>query len=177
TSEWLNEVPYDVYAQPEFYPTFETTGMRTWTNPPTQPVVMVGIATTPADQTSPIQEGETTIDTTLFISSAWGATQYQGMKLTYSVEPDVNVIIQFDPEEFMVGPAFPQMDQNWVQKVHVTGTIHTQKGERYTIRIRANPPSDEKAVTWASEHPAYENVSPIFASSEGIATLSLIPTP
>ncbi len=168
----LLEIPPSIYLQPEFYPTFLKQGKKWWSeadgiNHPT-----VGIFSTPAQQEAEIGPQESAIETVLFIGGTWGSTYYQGMGLYYDIQPAAPLTIQFDPADMVVGPTFPQFAQNWVERIHITGTITPLPGvEEYIIYIRTKPPNQEKENEWIQTYSPYTRTNPLFVDPVGVATL------
>ena len=169
----LGETPREVFAQPEFYPTYETSGKTKWVNAPVVPAQTIGIGGTPGIQEATMPEGTGVFDTALFVTSAWGATYYQGMRLAYRVNPETDIRLMFEPEEIVVGPNFPTFSENWAEKVKIRGLVGDIAPGVYEITIYADTPTQEKVEEWRGNYQPYINANGVITSNEGMGTLVL----
>jgi hypothetical protein len=170
----LLEISPDVYTQPEFYPTFAKQGVKWWIEADGEIHATTGLLTIPAEQEAEILPEESNIEAVLFVGGAWGATYYQGVGFTYDITPQTPHHLEFDPSSIVVGPTFPQFAQNWVERIHVTGTITPQPGvDTYTIHIRMTNPNTDAEQNWNNQYSPYIRASPIFGDTDGLATLTL----
>lgn len=172
--ETTNLITPQSYLQPEFYPTFTTSGVGVWKNAPEQYPNTVGLASTPADQQAELTEDTNTFSTTLFIGSAWGATYYQGIAFRYTVSPAADIQLTFNPPLVLAGPTFPTFTPEWMHKITVQGTIApTVEEGKYTITILPADAPVPVQEEWYSTHPRYVNGNGLIAPSNGLATLTL----
>lgn len=170
----IANIPMESYLQPEFYPTFSTSGLDTWINAAGPKQSTVGYAATPAEQEAVIAADVNEFETTLFVGSGWGVTYYQGMAFRYTITPAAPITLEFSPNSFLMGPTFPAFDAGWVHPVRITGRIHQPLAAgTYTINIYPADPSEEDQLNWISAHSPYTNANSIFGPSGGMATLTL----
>lgn len=169
----LLELDPSVYLLPEFYPTFLTSGLKTWINAPNQPVQTIGVGGTPGDQIAHIPTPDGEFITTLFVTSSWGSTHYQGMKLAYTIEPDANITLTFEPENLVVGPTFPVFSEEWAQKVIIRGKMENVKEGTYHITLYPDTPNPAQSNEWAQSRNPYVQYPGPLSSAEGIGTLTL----
>ncbi len=170
----VNQIPAESYLQPEFYPTFESTGIKTWTQATAPLTNTFGVASTPADQQATLEPDSNGFTTTLFIGSAWGVTYYQGMAFRYVIEPQADIQLTFSPNNILMGPTFPAFTPEWMHKITVDGTIGEDVGEgTYTINIFPADAPIEIQEGWYAEHPRYINGNGLIGPSNGLATFVL----
>lgn len=169
----LANVPENVYVQPEFHPTFNENGLKPWMNTTPNPPATFGIMSAPADQEVAIQQEETAFETILFVGSAWGATYYQGVGLTYTLEPDAPHTIEISPRNVLAGPTFPRFDEEWMHRITIKGTIHPEAGvKEYVLRIYPTQPHPDYEQQWYATHSPYLRVDTTYTNPEGLATLT-----
>lgn len=170
----MKNIPESIYLRPEFYPTYSTSGVKTWTHAPPIPAATIGIGGTPGEQKATIPIGGGTFETVLFVTSAWGSTYYQGMTLAYRVEPAGDIQLEFNPSTFVLGPAFPQFDEKWAQKVEIRGEVGSEVGEgNYQIFLYPALPSGENEKEWREKYAPYIHAAGAVVDPEGIGTLFL----
>lgn len=170
----LGNVERENYLQPDFYETFETTGKRTWTGAPAALPEVVGLFSVPAEQEATLGEESREFETYLFVGSAWGATYFQGIGFEAVIEPEAPVVVEVNPPYMIAGPAFPTLNEGWVERIRVKGNVvgNVLPG-RYVITIRATNPPQEKQEEWANAHERYVNADTTFVDPRGLATLVL----
>lgn len=171
----LGEVDENDYKQPDFYPAFKTSGKNTWINATGEKPFVIGVMSTPADQEATLTSESGEFETYLFVGAGWGTTTHQGVGLRAMVEPaEKGINVSISPNEFVVGPAFPIIDENWMERVHVEGNVSSEVKEGvYTITILLNDPSEEKENEWAKKYGDYARANSTFVDARGIATLTL----
>lgn len=170
----LNQIPYEVYIQPEFHPTFETIGKGMWVYASGMPATTMGIGTFPSDQNAFADAITTDAQTTLFIQGGWGVTHYQGVELYADVEGGTPIGITITPKTLLVGPTFPVISPEWNQPVRVNVIIPpTIENGTYTIHIRGKAPENALNQEWANLHSNYWGYDPMIGDPEGLATLTL----
>ncbi len=169
-SRELGEIPFESYTQPDFYPTFHPNGIRIWVeaNGNAQPVL--GIATTPAEQETTLDENVTEFNTYLFVNAAWGTTEFQAFSFQYTISPNAPIRMNATPRTLFLGPVFPRVTKEWAERVKFTGVIplDTPPGE-YTITIWAAAP--EEKIPEDAPGKTYFRGGDILQPSNGIATL------
>ncbi|QQR92795.1 MAG: hypothetical protein IPJ89_00950 [Candidatus Iainarchaeum archaeon] len=169
-----NLIPRESYLQPEFFPTFSTTGIQTWAKAPDQFPNTVGLSSTPAEQQATLASDSNGFTTTLFIGSAWGVTYYQGMAFRYTIQPAADIHLSFDPPHILAGPTFPVFTPEWMHKITVDGTIGTDVEEgTYTITIYPADAPIEVQEQWYDAHPRYVSGNGLIGPSDGLATFTL----
>ncbi len=174
SGEELAAISRENYLQPDFYDTFETTGKKTWTNAPDLQLETVGLFSTPAEQEATLEKNSTTFETYLFVGSAWGATQFQGVGFFAVTEPQAPIVFEIDPPATLAGPSFPILDEQWTNRIRIRGEItgNISPG-KYIITIKAVNPTYEKQEEWANAHARYVNADTSFMDPKGLATLTL----
>ena len=170
----VNQIPPESYLQPEFYPTFESTGIKTWVEATAPLTNTFGFASTPAEQQATLEADSNGFTTTLFIGSAWGVTYYQGMGFRYTIQPAANIQLQFSPNHVLMGPTFPIFTPEWLHKITIDGTIGEEvEGGEYTINIFPADAPIEAQEAWYAAHPRYINGNGLIGPSNGLATFVL----
>ncbi len=170
----LLQVPPETYLQPEFYPTFQETGLNAWINAPNPPAAAMGIMSIPAEQETTIPPEETTIEAALYIGSAWGTTYYQGMGLRYTLEPKTPHTLTITPANILVGPTFPLFSKNWMKRIQIQGTITPTPGVKtYTLRLFPATPTVDLENQWAYTQTPYVRADTTLINPEGLATLTI----
>ncbi len=173
-SESLGWISQETYQQPEFYPTFSTSGINAWVKAPATLQFSMGLIGTPAKQITALPPGKKEFSTYLFVGSSWGVTARQAGSLHYDIEPDANITIDFSPNTFFLGKSFPVFEKGWVERIHLRGTINENvEPGTYYITVLATPPNPE--VEW---NPAeYYPVDNTFFPEDGLANLQLTVLP
>lgn len=170
----INTIPAESYLQPEFFPTFTTSGIKTWIEAPTQFPNTFGFSSTPAEQQATLAEDSNGFTTTLFIGSAWGVTYYQGMAFRYTIIPQADIQLTFDPPHILAGPTFPAFTPEWMHKITINGNIGAAvPAGTYTISIFPADAPIEVQNEWYSQHPRYINGNGLIGPANGLATLTL----
>ncbi len=181
--EWVNGgegvllgiIDENNYQQPDFYPTFETSGKKTWINAMGEKSYVLGVMSTPADQEAVLTNEIREFETYLFVGAGWGTTTHQGVKLRAAVEPNESgITIAITPNEFLVGPTFPIIDENWIERVHIEGSVSPEAKEgKYTITILLDNPTEQNENEWVTTHTEYARANTSFVDPRGLATLTL----
>lgn len=175
SGESIQNAAWENIVQPDFYETFETSGKNVWVQATGEEKRVIGVFSTPADQEAMLEEGSREFEAQLIVGSAWGVTEYQGVRLYADVKPGAPIEIEIMEDEFLLGPTFPVFDANWVQRVRVNGVITGKMGAgTYVITIKMGNPAIEKQVEWYNAHATrYVNGENVLVDSRGLATLTL----
>ncbi len=170
----IGQIPLESYRQPEFYPTFSTSGIKTWATAPATLPNTIGIASTPAVQEAVLAPDTNGFSTTLFVGSAWGVTYYQGMGFRYRIQPAANIQLQFTPPHVLLGPTFPVFTPEWIHRITIDAQIPPEVPPgQYQITIYPASAPIEQQEKWYATHSRYINGDGIITPSEGLATLTL----
>lgn len=153
----IGQLGPEYYMQPEFYPTFKISGVKFWTQPDPRYWVPHGFGSYPSVQSDTLSlSGRKDCSGVVFVHSSWGVQTYQGFTLMPSNETLNNFDITIEPQNFLVGPAWPKFAENWVQRVAVN--CHLKDGVppgSYNIVINVVNPPKELQEQWEF---AYKNV-------------------
>jgi hypothetical protein len=174
TADELEAIPRENYSQPTFFNDFETSGKEKWVNAKTTTPASHGIISTPADQYATLTPGSTEIAATLFVRAAWGSTYYQGVKLYATITPEAPIKFSVNPEQFLLEPTFPIIQEKWVEKINIRGEITKplEAGE-YVITVKMSDPDVENVIKWIEDGKPYTNANGLFVDPRGAATLTL----
>lgn len=169
----LEHVAWENYQQPDFYPTFDTTGKKMWTDASQHYPSRSGWAATPAEQEATLHPGDE-FETVLFVGASWGSTRPQGTGLTLRAQGGVNITVTPDPSSLLLGRTFPAFDANWVHRVILRGKVGEDVNEgTYHVALYLTAPPSDHQTTWTHLYPSYVNVDTAYIPPEGIATLTL----
>lgn len=140
----------EYYKQPEFYPTFKTTGIRTWTKPDSKYWSPHGFGAYPSLQYDALSlSGRKESTGVVFVNASWGVQTYQGFSLHPDDESKKYFDITITPQNFLVGPAWPKFSENWAERVVVEAKLKdgTPPGT-YKILINTFPTPKELKEQW-----------------------------
>ena len=144
------------YKQPEFLPQFGQIGLNYWKAPDLKRWGREGFGVYPAEQSYSVKAGNQ-IYITAFVHSAYGIETWQGMSLAHSFPEDENAAgffsVDVEPSNFLLGPAYPVMDANWIQKIviKISALPGTPKGN-YLLGFNSDSPEPSLDEKWAAEH-------------------------
>ena len=141
----------DYFLQPEFFPSFPLHALSYWKEPNPDYYAAMGFGFFPSEQKIRVGIGET-VTARFFVHTAFGVQSFQGTKLS-SPESIQGIELVVSVQEFLLGPAFPKFDKNWVQAVDVV--IHA--GEEatagsYRFEFALERPSSEKSSEWEEQY-------------------------
>ncbi len=142
------------YKQPEFYPTWETSGVDTFKNPVPDRASILGIGAYPADRTTNIR-GDGEVNVTVFFHSSWSVQTYQGMRLNIINPVPEYFDISLDKNDLVLGPNYPKFDNQWAQKVIVRIRSKNAPSGNYTIGLNPSAPPKEKSTEWSQKYRPY----------------------
>lgn len=170
--ERVNEIPANVYRQPEFHPLFARQGVRAWTEAKSIAQTVIGITSFPAEQTATVDAARGGIETALFVSSAWGAAQSQATGFRYTVQPAGPIEVRIEPNEIVLGPTFPRFSEDWIQKIKIQIKWNSKlEAGTYEVTLYPDVPS-ESFVRRLEPNVVYAGSNGI-GMGEGLATLTL----
>jgi len=143
------------YKQPEFLPRFEEIGLKYWKSPDLKRWGKEGFGIFPWEQGIEIKPGEK-VYITAFLHSAYGIETFQGLRLRPvfgGEEMERHFKVWVEPENFLLGPSYPEMDANWMQKlvIGVEAGESLKKGN-YSIGFEAMEPEAELGEYWAGKY-------------------------
>lgn len=166
----INYFKESYYLQPEFYPLFDESGLRWWTNPEPESWGVVGWGAYPGDVFVETHPGaEFTAKT--FWHVGWGVQTYQGFQLmpvypSSSQDENEHVINRQDPtvvkdyfsvsfEEpvFLMAPTYPKFEKDWARVVEMNVKVKegTPAG-KYVLGIGVGTPPEEQRSYWLAKH-------------------------
>jgi len=144
------------FKQPEFLPEFEKIGLRYWKAPDLKRWGREGFGVYPAEQSHSVKAGNQ-IYITAFVHSAYGIETWQGMSLAHSFPENGNASeffsVEAEPKSFLLGPTYPVMDANWIQKIVIKISVRqdTPNGT-YLLGFNSDSPEPWLDDKWAAEH-------------------------
>jgi len=163
------------YKQPEFYPTWESTGIGFYSLLREDELVQVsyppsiGFGAYPGDQFFSIQKGGGRIDVISFWHSAWGVINWQGMELQtvyptsgslfgFDIEQDPEevekyITVELIPNILLLEPSFPSFEPNWAQRVNMIIRVNeTTPSGKYLVGVIAVDPPSFLADQWTRKY-------------------------
>jgi len=134
------------YLQPEFYPSFLSSGINYWSDPSPTHWAAYGYGSFPVKKSiSASANKESTV--TFFVHSGFGVRSYQGMALRAETDSaDANLSVRLSEGEFLLGPSFPSFESSWARPVQVNIIANAQG--THTIKIFAARPSQSASEEW-----------------------------
>lgn len=170
----LRDIPEETILQPTFYPTFQQTGKRPWTNATGEWPSTTGTMSTPAEQEITIPPEETLMEATLLVGSTWGATYYQGAGITYTLQPETPHQLTITPSSILLGPTFPAFSPEWMKRITIQGTITPTPGvEKYTLTLFSTTPHPDSEQQWMAQYAPYIRTDGTYTDPNGLATLTI----
>lgn len=150
----FKDITENYYKQPEFYPTWESSGLGGFRSQQDR-IGILGIGAYPSDTTISM-ERNSEINVTVFFHSSWLVQTYQGMSLDI-INPDPEYFnISLDRNELLIGPNYPKFDSKWAQKVTARIKSVANTGS-YVIGINPSALPEEKSAEWAKKYQPYIN--------------------
>jgi len=142
------------YKQPEFYPTWESSGVGGFKSPPQGRIGILGMGAYPADRAINMnRSGEATV--VVFFHSSWLVQTYQGMTLTV-INPNPEYFdVNLDKNELLIGPNYPRFDKDWTQKVVIKIRSKSVPAGNYLIGVNPTSPSRGKSIEWSQKYTPY----------------------
>ncbi len=138
----------DVWKQPEFYPTWESDGLKYYIDRPKDYLGYFGYGSYPSAAIFYYQGKP--IETSFYVQTSWFIINFQGIKLETIIDEIYkdNFIVEINPDTLLLAPTYPFFDYNWTQKVNVKITAkNVSKGE-YKIVIDAISPPEYFEEKW-----------------------------
>ncbi len=147
----FKDITENYYRQPEFYPTWEISGVSGFMNPPADRIGVMGIGAYPADLTTSMGRNSE-INVTVFFHSSWLVQTYQGMSLDI-INPAAEYFnITIDKNELLIGPNYPKFDRGWAQKVVIRIRSKNALPRSYIIGINPSGPQNKE---WPQKYAPY----------------------
>lgn len=143
------DIGEEYYKQPEFYPTFDNF-IGLMKKPPADRIAIWGVGVYPARHEYKAQRGSE-FTATVYLHASWLVQTYQGAKLEANYDKkyfDVSVT----PDIVLLGPAYPDFDKNWTQKITVKIRVKDAPSGPQHITINPKLPPDEKIIEWRSRY-------------------------
>lgn len=147
----------EYFMQPEFYPNFKSTGIKTWTEHDSRYWSPHGFGSYPSVQYDALSLKERTEGTgVVFVHPSWGVQTHQGFSLLTDSESPKYFDITITPQNFKLGPAWPKFAPDWVRRVVINFKLKpgTPPGT-YKIMLNVFPPPADLKEQWQYE---YKNV-------------------
>lgn len=146
----LNHISENVYKQPEFYPTWESSGLQWFRNHDYSRWGVHGYGFFPGEisYTAQNMTASDAIDIYSFLHTSWGIETWQGVKLI-PVYDDNYFDVSILPEDILLDPTFPNFYSNWSQVINmkITAKRPVPTGT-YVFSIRFSSPSNELSNLW-----------------------------
>ena len=141
----------EIFKQPDFYPTWERSGIPTYTNHDYDRWGVHGYGFFPGEQSLNIinmSKGDT-LEIYTWFHTSWGVETWQGVQLEPVYNQDL-FSVQITPNSFVLGPTFPSFDSEWTHLIKFTieAKTHIQSGT-YPISVMIKPPSKEFEDAWS----------------------------
>jgi len=159
-SENFNSIALELseayYKQPEFLPKFGELGLHYWQAPDLKRWGREGFGVYPAEQQYSLKAGGK-VQIAAFVHAAYGIETFQGMQLYPFFPQDENAALFFsitiEPKSILLGPTYPTVDGNWIQKVKIkiNASNETPKGN-YLVGFNATLPGAEQNAAWQEKH-------------------------
>jgi len=147
----LTLIDESVWKNPEFYPTWERSGIVTYTNHKYDRWGVHGYGFYPSEQSwnvQNMQEGDELVFYSWFHTS-WGVETWQGLQLIPLYNNEY-FDVQLKPNLFMIGPTYPKFDKEWVKMIEfkVIAKKSVPVGT-YTVKVEITQPTIEQADEWS----------------------------
>ncbi len=153
------------WRQPELQPNFEDYAIKAMLNPPQGRWAANGYGAYPSDLVVELKQGESR-EGIFFFKTSWLVESYQGIALNHVIlhangsvfKGKQSIRISYSPDEFLLGPAYPVFDENWVEKISLEISVDqgTPPGE-YLVSFNVKSPKRNRQ--WAGLYPNYFDAS------------------
>lgn len=142
-----------IWKRPEFYPTWERSGITNYINHDYTRWAVFGYGFFPGEQSwtaRNMTEGDTLTYHT-FLHTSWGVETWQGMRLQ-SIHNETLFDVTITPNEFYLEPTYPIFWEDWTRIITITVTAKTNppKGT-YMMRINVVEPNPDRTEEWSWE--------------------------
>lgn len=148
----FSRIETDIWKRPEFYPTWERTGVADYNDHDSSRWTVYGYGFFPGVQswTANMQEGDTLVYY-CFLHSSWGVETWQGMKLV-SIHNETLFDVAITPNEFYLEPTYPVFYEDWTRMIKFTVTAKVDIPEgMYSLTVDILEPSESKTEEWSWE--------------------------
>lgn len=165
------------WRQPEFYPTFESSGVPLMLNPPTNREGVMGYGAFPGEAIVKVDLDETNvIRTCTFVHASWFISRYQGTSLVAVYPNNIGLLrnsfsdgtrfveqtseqlqeyftIEVSPPYLLLEPTWGLFYNGWTEKADITITVNrnTPPGN-YLVGMGVAPPPADKHEEWLWEY-------------------------
>ena len=140
----------EYYTKPEFYPTFSQGS----TGPRGEHWGVLGYGAYPSDIIVHSPKNREVVIGTI-IHTSWMVETYQGLKLESDHNPE-SFDVEIQPEEILLGPAYPSFEKGWAQKAIVRVTVKNPPPGEYVIGINPSSPSNDLSKKVPPDKKYYE---------------------
>lgn len=144
----------EFFLQPEFYPSFENTGLMFWKDPSSSHWGVVGYGAYPSKKNITLKRGET-VTVYYYLHSGFGVRTYQGIRLKPVVESEppggyLTVALDYNTGNgLLLGPTFPKFQPNWAHRVDVKVRIpETSSTGKAIIVFNSDNPEEFIEQSW-----------------------------
>jgi hypothetical protein len=149
----FNNIDLTIWKRPEFYPTWERSGIPTFTDHDYSRWGVHGYGFFPSVESwnaHGMMEGDS-ITFYVFLHTAWGVETWQGMKLI-PVHNNTLFDVKVTPDEFYLEPTFPVFYPEWTKKIEFTVTAKQEIPiGTHPISVDVSVPDDTKTEVWSWE--------------------------
>jgi len=149
----FNNLEEGMWKRPEFYPTWERSGIHKYIDHDYTRWGVHGYGFFPGEQSwavNNMQEGDEMVFHT-FLHTAWGVETWQGMQLV-PVYDDTLFDVTITPNEFYLEPTFPVFYPEWTKIIEFrVVAIDTIPAGEYIITLKVLPPDESRTEEWSWE--------------------------
>lgn len=149
----FNNLDVSVWKQPDFYPTWEQSGVSKYIDHDYTRWGVHGYGFFPSEQTwsvTNMQEGNVMKFNT-FLHTSWGVETWQGMKLI-PINNNSLFDVTITPDEFYLEPTFPIFSSEWTKIIEFEVTAKdTIPVGSYEISCLVVPPNESRTEEWSWE--------------------------
>lgn len=149
----FNNIDPAIWKRPEFYPTWERSGIPSFKNHDYSRWGVHGYGFFPSVESWTVHNMSSgnTLTYHVFLHTAWGVETWQGMKLI-PICNDTLFNVEITPNEFYLEPTFPTFYPEWTKKIKFTVTAMEKiPPGTYSIRVDVGVPNDAKTEAWSWE--------------------------
>ena len=147
----LTKLSKNVYKRPEFYPTWESNGIRWYINHDFSRFGVHGYGTFPSEihYTIANMSKEDSMEIYTFFHTSWGVETWQGVKLN-PIYNQTLFDVEITPNTILLEPTFPKVYYNWTDliKINVKAKQQIPVGN-YAFSFYISSPSETQNEEWS----------------------------
>jgi len=146
-------VDENVWRRPEFYPTWERSGIITFTDHDFSRWGIHGYGFFPSEESWNIANMDSGDEFKFqsWFHTSWGVETWQGIQLVPIYDKEL-FDVSIEPNLFIIGPTYPQFDIEWTKLIQfkVTAKEPIPPGD-YIFSVAVSAPSKEQENEWSWE--------------------------